>query len=140
MDRCTVCNLDSKPRKIGETLLKVKVPIRDVVDIVDFIIKKDTPDAKPPARASWDRHKNDGHFQVEEKVHITMGGEPVLELDEFVDKMWSDFQSANKGKVPDENRLMKWIELRAKVRNDMKNREEEKRMREAMSGAAPEGI
>jgi len=67
-----------------------------------------------------------------------MDGEPVLDLDDFVDEMWTVWQKANRTKIPDENRLMKWIELRTKIRGDLERRNEEKRMRAALEDAAPE--
>lgn len=137
-DRCTVCALDQKPRRLGEGLLKMGVGLRDVASFTEWWSV--TFGTDKTTKSAWERHKNQGHFQMKEepKPQIVMDGEPVLDLDDFVDEMWTAWQKANRGKVPDENRLMKWIELRTKIRGDLERKNEEKRMREALAGAAPE--
>lgn len=137
--RCTVCALDARPRKIGEELLKAGISFRDVADYAEWyrVHEGGNPESNAgrTSKSAWGRHKVEGHFQFKERT-VTMDGE-VLDLDEFVDKMWSDWQRANKGKVPDELRLMRWIELRSKIRHDLQRKEEEKRMRALLEGAAP---
>lgn len=141
MERCGVCSLETKLIRIGEALLRLRVSLRDTVALLDFYVNRDAPPEhrdKLPSVATWDRHKTDGHFSMEDKPIVMSQGQPVLDLDEYVDKMWTDYQQAHGGKPPTEAALMKWLELRAKVRNDVKSREEEKRLRDAISGAAPE--
>ena len=137
--KCTVCALDAKPRKIGEELLKAGISFRDVAAFAEWyrVHEGGNPanNIGRTSKSAWGRHKVEGHFQFKERT-VTMDGE-VLDLDEFVDKMWADWQKANKNKTVDELRLMKWIELRSKIRHDLQRKEEEKRMRARLEGAAP---
>ena len=135
-DKCSICNLDQKPRKIGEGLLKMHVGLREVAAFTEWWAER-FGTAKT-TKSAWERHRSDGHFSTETKPTVVMDGEPVLDLDDFVDEMWTVWQKANRTKIPDENRLMKWIELRTKIRGDLERRNEEKRMRAALEDAAPE--
>lgn len=134
---CSICALDQKPRKLGEGLLKMGVALRDVASFTEWWAS--VHGTAKTTKSAWERHRSQGHFQVEEKPQVTMDGQPVsLDLDEFVDEMWRTWQLHNKNKVPDEHRLMKWLELRAKIRNDVSRRNEEKRMMAALEEAQEE--
>ena len=131
--KCTVCNLDAKPRKIGESLLKAGVGVREVSDFTDWWAAK--YGVKSATKSAWSRHKVEGHFELKENVRVDESGN-VLDLDSLVDRLFEEWQRANKGKPINAKELREWLKLRASIRADTERREQGKEMTEMLMGAS----
>lgn len=132
-DKCSVCNLDTKPRQIGEILLRERVGVRDVKDFTDWWAAK--YGTKPVTKSAWSRHKVSGHFEMTSKVHVDDDG-TVLDLDEMVDRLFEEWQKANRGEPVNARELREWLKLRASIRADIERREQGKEMTDLLMGAS----
>jgi hypothetical protein len=130
---CSVCNLDAKPRKIGEYLLQQSVGVRDVADFTDWWAAKYS--VKSATKSAWSRHKVSGHFEMRPKVTVDTG-DAVLDLDELVDRLFGTWQKANKGTPVTAKELREWLKLRATIRADIERREGDRDMTAMLMGAA----
>lgn len=130
--RCTVCNLDAKPRKIGEMLLQAGIGVRDVSDFTDWWAAR--YGVKSATKSAWSRHKVDGHFELVPRVHTDEDG-TVLDLDTLVDRLFEEWQKANKGKPVNAKELREWLKLRATIRADIERRDQAKEMTDLLMGA-----
>ena len=138
--KCTACNLDTKPRKIGEALFRAGIGVRDIADFTDWWAAK--YGVKSATKSAWSRHKVEGHFKLNEAVVVDETG-ATLDLDNLVDKLFEEWQRANKGKPINAKELREWLKLRATIRADIERREQGKEMTEMLMGAShiekPEG-
>lgn len=132
---CSICNLDAKPRKIGETLLRAGIGPRDVADFTAWWATKHEG-VGATSKSAWSRHKVEGHFEMKTVVR-TDPDDPVLDLDDLVDQLFVEWQRANKGKPIDAKDLREWLALRAKIRADIERRDQGREMSEMLLGAAP---
>ena len=123
--RCSICNLDAKPRKIGESLLTLGIGVRDVADFTNWYLDR-YPQYKREGfkyeRNAWSRHRVGGHFESQPRKVEDSEGNP-LDLDALVDDLFIAWQKANKGITPSAREVREWLKLRASIRSDIERRE-----------------
>lgn len=136
-NRCTICDLDQTHRKIGEVLLREKVPLDAVSGLVNcWAAKNNLPKT---SKSAWGRHKKAEHFVLNnESKPVGEDGRP-LSVDEMVALLWDQYQAARRrGAAPSTKEMFEILSMRAKLRTDLERAEEEKKQRELLMGAAPE--
>lgn len=134
--RCSVCDLDQTHRKIGEVLLKERVSIRDVADLVNCWAEKN--DLPKTYKSAWGRHRQNGHYSATEVKPTDDDGQP-LSVDEMVAHLWGQYQSARRrGAPPSTKEMFEILQMRAKLRADLERADEDKQQRELLMGAAPQ--
>lgn len=133
--RCSICGLDTKPRKVGESLLALGIGVRDVADFTNWYIERyPMYGTALTNRNAWNRHRANGHFETKPKTNVELDGE-TLNLDNMVDDLFLAWQKNNKGIVPSARELREWLKLRAAIRSDIERREGGKQLDELLMNA-----
>lgn len=135
-NRCSICDLDQTHRKIGEVLLRERVPLEAVTGLVNCWAEKNN--LPRTSRAAWGRHKKSEHFVLDESKPKSDDGR-TLTVDEMVDALWEKYQSTRKaGAAPSTKEMFEILSMRAKLRADLERAEQDKKQRDLLMGAAPE--
>lgn len=132
---CTVCELEVKPRKLFEGMMRGGVGVRDVSDFSGWYANAYDLKCKV-TKSALDRHKNNSHFDVTlSGVRIELDGE-VMNLREYARKLFESYQKANQDKVPSTKELIDFLLADAKLADIEARRQDQDKLMEFMAGAS----
>ena len=135
-NECTVCALDTKVRRLGESLLRAGVRLREVAEYLTWQGEKAEPKYKI-SKSALDRHKNGGHFVLNETVDTSdMVDEDVKSLRDYARELFKAYQKANKGKVPSTKELIDFLLADAKLADIEARRSDEAVLRDLFKDAS----
>lgn len=141
MASCGICDLDQKPRKVGEAMLREGIGVRDVAAFTNWWLST-TPalagDKVPTVtKSGWDRHKNSGHFVLEDRKELAKDAKFTNVEDialEMVRRYGSQLEDPNW--LPADRDVREWAALMGKLDDLEQRRRDDAKLHALMSGAA----
>jgi hypothetical protein len=136
-----MCDLDAKPRKIGEALLREGVGVREVADFLTWWLNKELPAGEKPkvlSKSSVDRHKNGGHFALkpaDEAIDLT--NVEFTDVEGIAREMLRRYGAKLKDPtyIPSAKEAQDWAALEAKVADLEQRRRDQNELMALMAGA-----
>jgi len=134
---CTVCDLDARPRKLAETLMREKVTLRDVAEFLEWFLNRESPGETPKkvSKSALDRHKD--HFSLDESKSLAETGQyqTVEDISAELVRRYG-LLLENPDWVPAGKEVREWAALMAKVADIEQRRREDARLQALLAGAA----
>jgi hypothetical protein len=137
---CSICDLDQKPRKIGEALIREGLGVFAVTDFSNWWLEKNTvveagEKAPTVTKSSWDRHK--AHFVLEDKKQPFVDSGQYTTVEGIAMEMVRRFgaQLSDPNYLPAGRDVREWAALMGKLNDLEERRRDEEKLRSLMAGA-----
>jgi hypothetical protein len=139
---CSACDLEAKPRKIAEALLREGVGVREVSDFLSWWLNRELKEGEKPrqvTKSALDRHKNSGHFVLkpDEEV-IDLSNVEFTDVESIAREMLRRYGAKLKDPtyVPNAREAQDWAALEAKTADLEARRRDHNQLLALMAGAA----